>query len=393
MRTVCKLDMCAGCMACIEVCPKNAITILDTKYSYNAIKTENCIECGACERVCQVNHPPKASTPILWIQGWANNYNIRQYSSSGGFATAIAKGFIEHGGVVCSCTFEEGEFKFVTVENTEDLKKFQGSKYVKSNPAKIYKKAIQLLKNGKKVLFIGLPCQSAAIQNYVPSLLQVNMFTVDLICHGTPSPKILEQFFEEKGYNLTQIQDIRFRVSNRFGISEKYKTIVPKGVTDRYTIGFLKGLFYTSNCYNCGYAKLNRVSDLTLGDSWGSRLPIEQRKQGISIALAQSEKGKKLLEWSDLHVEDVNLDEAVKSNHQLVAPSICPNNRIKFFKSLEKGKSFDRSVASCYPNICFRQDIKHFLANIPVIGMFVQKYFGGVSSYQISCKMIKSFSK
>ena len=375
MRTVCQPNMCAGCMACIEICPKNAIVIHDTKDSYNAIKTERCIECGACERVCQVNHPPEARDPISWVQGWANDNNIRRCSSSGGFATAIATAFIEWGGVVCSCAFEDGAFKFNTVDNQAELKKFQGSKYVKSNPAGIYEKVLQLLKNEKRVLFIGLPCQSAAIQNYVPSQLQGNLFTVDLICHGTPSPKILEQFLKEKGYMLAQMRDIRFRVNIKYGISEAFRTIVPEGVTDRYSVGFLNGLFYTENCYYCRYAKLERVSDLTLGDSWGSLLPDEERKRGISLALCQTAKGQQLLEWASLHLEEVDLKQAVEANRQLSEPSKTPGNRQKFFEELKAEKSIHRLVTECYPKQCHRQDIKQFLVRIPVVGKLFQKRF------------------
>ena len=375
MRTVCQSNMCAGCMACIEICPKNAIVIHDTKDSYNAIKTERCIECGACERVCQVNHPPEARDQISWVQGWANDIDIRKGSSSGGFATAIAMAFIERGGVVCSCAFEDGTFKFNTVDNQAELKKFQGSKYVKSNPAGIYEEVLQLLKNEKKVLFIGLPCQSAAIQNYAPSQLQDNLFTVDLICHGTPSPKILEQFLKEKGYTLAQMRDIRFRVNNQYGISEAFQTIVPEGVTDRYSVGFLNGLFFTENCYYCRYAKLERVSDLTLGDSWGSLLPDEERKRGISLALCQTAKGQQLLEWASLHLEGVDLNKALEANHQLSEPSKIPCCRQKFFEELKAGKSFHRLVAKCYPKKCHRQDTKQFLVRIPVVGKLFQKRF------------------
>ena len=40
MKTVCKLDQCTGCMACIDICPKDAVRIKDSLISYNAIIDE-----------------------------------------------------------------------------------------------------------------------------------------------------------------------------------------------------------------------------------------------------------------------------------------------------------------------------------------------------------------
>lgn len=40
MKTVCAKDMCAGCMACINMCKKSAITIVDDYKTYNAVIDE-----------------------------------------------------------------------------------------------------------------------------------------------------------------------------------------------------------------------------------------------------------------------------------------------------------------------------------------------------------------
>lgn len=103
-----------------------------------------------------------------------------------------------------------------------------------------------------------------------------------------------------------------------------HKGIITKGVSDKYTIAFLNALTYTENCYECDYAKLQRVSDLTLGDSWGSNLPMDEQKKGVSLALCQTEKGVQLLKKAEVALLTVELERAVENNHQLDHPSVRP---------------------------------------------------------------------
>ena len=219
MVTVCEKDQCAGCMACLEVCSKNAINIKDSIKSYNAIIDEKrCINCNACRNICQVNNNVDMSKPIMWKQGWASDVNIRKKSSSGGAAAAIARSFVENGGILCSCCFSQGEFVFDFEDDKDKLARFSGSKYVKSNPKGIYKKIKQLLQSGKKTLFIGLPCQVAAVKRFVGKRYEEKLYTIDLICHGSPSPMLLERFLNEKGYNIKQIENIEFRSKTNFAL-------------------------------------------------------------------------------------------------------------------------------------------------------------------------------
>lgn len=58
-----------------------------------------------------------------------------------------------------------------------------------------------------------------------------------------------------------------------------------------------------------------------LMSAWGSEEDEETQKAGISLALCQTEKGKILLEHSDLRLLDVDLKRAIEYNHQLRHPS------------------------------------------------------------------------
>lgn len=366
MKTVCEANQCAGCMACVEICSRNAIRIEDSMVAFNAVITDACIDCGACHKVCQRNHPAVSVKPKVWYQGWAKKDEVRKAGSSGGFAVALAESFISDGGYVCSCAFGNGRFRFKLVNSIEELERFAGSKYVKSNPKGVYTAIRNKLKEGAKVLFIGLPCQVSALRNFVSQKLEENLVTVDLICHGTPSPKILERFLGQYGLNLNDCKEIRFRTKGKFRLEKDCQGFTPVGVSDRYLTAFLSALTYTENCYDCQYAKIERVSDITIGDSWGSELESEWKK-GISLVLCQTEKGKRLVESADLVLYPVDLKTAVQYNHQLEHPSIKPQGRDVFFQGLQDNKRFNQLVYKALPKKCFRQDVKSLLIKTHIL--------------------------
>lgn len=359
MKTVCEKDKCTGCMACKDICPKEAITIDNSIRAYNAVIDEvKCIKCNACHNVCQVNHSLPLKNPKEWYQGWASENEIRTKSSSGGVATAIERAFVENGAIVCSCSFKDGEFLFDIVDNVNDIDQFAGSKYVKSNPSGCYKKVKNKLIKGESVLFVGLPCQVAAVKNFVGENNCENLYTVDLICHGSPDLKILQSFLSQYDIDLTKIDEISFRTKTSFQLKENCKSVGMPGALDKYSIAFLNSICYTDNCYHCQYAKTERVSDITLGDSWGSDLSDFEQKKGISLVLCQSEKGRLLLKNAKLELFPVNVEKAVESNHQLKEPSKKPEKRDYFVGLLEKGVRFNKAVFLCYPKSCFKQFVK-----------------------------------
>lgn len=366
MLSVCEKDQCTGCMACADICPKGAIKINDSMSALNAIIDETkCIHCDACHRICQNNNPPELREPICWKQGWSNDADGRANSSSGGIAGEIERQFIFDGGIVYSCIFEHGKFVFRSADTVQDIDRFIGSKYVKSNPKGVYSSVSSDLKKGKRVLFVGLPCQCAALKKFIGD--NNRLWTVDLICHGTPSPHILECYLDSYKLELANIKRLEFRRKNRFHLFRDCNPVGPLRIMDDYTYTFLNAVSYTENCYNCTYAQSKRVSDITLGDSWGSLLSENERKKGISLILCQTEKGKELVEKANTSLFDVDIERAIEYNHQLIHPSIRNVNRIKFFESLYRTNNFRKTVRLVFPKVFYKNTIKAFLIKTRVL--------------------------
>lgn len=53
-------DKCIGCGACVKVCPRGAVQLVNGVARINSVL---CVECGICARVC----PNDAIQPVLSI--------------------------------------------------------------------------------------------------------------------------------------------------------------------------------------------------------------------------------------------------------------------------------------------------------------------------------------
>ena len=128
------------------------------------------------------------------------------------------------------------------------------------------------------------------MRNFVGERLEERLYTADLICHGTPSPQLLEMFLREHGYELSDLKDIAFRRKARFQLRDGSATIDKPGVVDRYLIAFLEGLDYTENCYlvriRAQRARLRPYARRLVG---ALKLGDEGRRRDFSCALQNGE--------------------------------------------------------------------------------------------------------
>lgn len=156
-----------------------------------------CVDCGLCERVCPVLNQSSEREPLEVYAAFNKNEEIRMQSSSGGIFTALANQIIKEGGVVFGARFnEDWEVVHDYVETIEGLSVFRGSKYVQSRIGNTFSQTEQFLKQGRKVLFSGTPCQIAGLKLYLRKEYE-NLLTMDFICHGVPSSGVWRQYLNE----------------------------------------------------------------------------------------------------------------------------------------------------------------------------------------------------
>lgn len=352
MTEICKQKECTGCAACFNSCNHGAITMEPDEcgYLYPSINQEKCIDCGLCKKACPVNSLQQLLYPIDSIAATVVNDEELIKCASGGIATLLSHIIIKYGGVVYGCDGTDiRNVHHERKETFESLNDLKGSKYVQSSIGTSYKMIKKDLLCGRKVLFLGTPCQVAGLYGYLQGKKYENLITVDLVCHGVPSQKMLsdnlncyskeEDFvdvkFREKWVNPKNESESRIKYCWNMKISKTQDIVKVSPMRDPFMIGFLSCLTIRENCYTCRYACIARVADITLSDYWGlSDNSQFDKGKGVSNVLINTEKGLKL--WNECSEnakwERRTIVEALSGNGQLQAPSARHPKHEKFVK-------------------------------------------------------------
>ncbi len=345
--TICDSKKCTGCSACADACPKGCIDIRYDKDGFlrSYVNENQCVGCMQCISVCPANHP-------------ANNFPIRQAykmrrldndailkSTSGGVAALLSEQFIERGGVVCGCGFDDNlTLRHQFARAKEHLESFKGSKYVQSQTKGIYQSIKDLLKNGEKVLFIGTPCQVSGLRQFLKKDY-TQLLTVDLVCHGVASQKVLNQYIMECRKQQQSIRNVLFRHKEQGYIScEKNDLILlhddgeiavshKKGIV----LWFALGVSLRESCYRCNFVSTNRCGDISLADYIGDNLTQDDRQYGASMVFVNTEKGSDVLAWlTDAEIECIQTEDATARYARLQHKTTPPKVRKRFFADWER---------------------------------------------------------
>lgn len=341
---------CTGCGACVNICPKKAINFErdGSGFLYPYIDRNKCIGCSLCNAVCQMENKFEREDYGQVFYALVNkNLNHLKVSSSGGAFLAVADYVFKMGGVVAGCAFDENQkaIHMITYTLNDCVDKLCGSKYVQSETLYTYTDVKNLLNDGKTVLYVGTPCQIEGLYLFLKKNPK-NLITIDLICHGVSSPLLWEKhksYLENKVH--AKINRYRFRGKEKAGWALYYyyyyyggKNRCKQGpsILDRYYADFLKGVNYRESCYQCRYANLDRVGDITLGDFWGAEKIIDgvDLHGGISLVIINSQQGNEIIQ----HISDtvilkqITKENAIEDNHNLVEPTSRPKERNDYYR-------------------------------------------------------------
>lgn len=353
---ICPYEVCTGCFACMNKCPKRAITCtVDSQgKSIPQIHIQHCIRCGLCKEICPQLNQLELSEPKKCYAAQRLDASNRKKSASGGLAAVMSEQIImENGSVFGAATLEGGVVSHVSAECKKEADKFRGSKYVQSYIGYSYQEVLKQLKAGRKVLFTGTPCQIAGLRKYLGKEYE-NLYCVDIVCHGVPPMAYLKEHIKFV-LGDKQIDDLTFRIGEEdyyLRLSYKGKVVYKiERYKDPYYYAFYKGLIHRENCYNCQYAKAERAGDITLGDFWGlDRRTLKKAFSGnISLVLVNTAKGEELFSniKEQLIWEERTIEEAIQGNEQLRQPSSKHFKREIFINEYIKNHDFEDAISKC----------------------------------------------
>lgn len=312
MELVKKKEDCCGCRTCEKVCPKEAITMEEDAcgFLYPVIDESKCVNCGLCLKRCAFQKGYKKRKKYKQSYAYGARHRkemVYEKSRSGGVFVAMSTWIMEREGVVYGAGYDEelGYFKVKHKRATtkRSRNEFCGSKYVQSDLADTFPQVKEDLEAGKLVLFSGTGCQIGALYSYLNNKKYKNLFTIDIVCHGVPSPAIWRDYLHmrEEEYNR-KIKGVNFRNKEKFGWKEHRETIVvgKREIDSRvYTNLFYKELISRPSCYQCIYANQNRVGDITIADFWGHEDAVPGKwedDKGVSLVLVNNPHGMELWE-------------------------------------------------------------------------------------------------
>lgn len=342
MKEICRKESCTGCGSCINACRRDAIKFVLDDYGVllPTIDSNRCIDCGLCQKVCPSNKSVVYNYPEHVYAAWVDNQVFLSECATGGIGTLLSEYVIRKSGVVYgTCYSKEFSPIMQRADSKDVINLFKGSKYAHSNVGLQFRNIKMDLEDGKDVLVISTPCQIAGLLLFLHKHYQ-NLTTIDLLCHGVASASYLGEELNSLKEKCGDFDNVRFRgndgMNYKLSLWKGGRCIYKKSCeTQYYFWGFVSGYLLRPNCFDCRYAKPERVSDITIGDfiGLGSEIPFVGNPNNRSFVSCNTEKGARLYQ------------EIVANNKEVVSQERDYSERLRFKPSLlqpaNKPKKYD----------------------------------------------------
>lgn len=350
---------CTGCSACANICPRGCITMTaDSEgFLYPEVNTDICVDCRLCEEVCPMINKPMPHD-IKAVYGAKNkDDSVRFTSSSGGMFTLFAEAVLNEGGLVVGAALDENHtVKHCIIDSMDELTKLRGSKYVQSIIGDTYTKVREYLRAGKTVLFSGTPCQIAGLKRFLIKPFN-NLITIDVVCHGVPSPRVYRKHLAEIASKAGEpITCVRFRDKSNgwkqgetLFFTEHYKVGAPKR-QEPFMRLFLNNIIIRPSCSDCAFNNKRSLADITIADYWGidKQFPEFDDDKGVTLVIVNTEAGQAIFESIKNRAEVITTDFAKGAEYNLaVAKSIPLHRKRGFFFTNMDNYSIDELVKQC----------------------------------------------
>ena len=324
-------DACCGCGACAAICPSDSITLKlnDEGFFYPSVDESRCIRCQKCLHTCAFDadfSEKNGHKPIKAYIARSVDVEILKKSASGGMFTVLSDAALKRDACVYGAVYNEnGSVSHVRAISTEERDRMRGSKYVQSDTRQVFRRVLQDLNDQKEVFFTGTPCQIAALQSYLTQKKAVlsNLFLCEIICHGVCSPDVFADYLKYISKSTGKIYSINTR-DKQYGsgynmtICGEKATYHKNGGDDPYIRLFQLNLPLRSSCFACPMKRLERVSDLTIGDfqKAAKNFPEYADKKGVSVVLVNTPKGNEYFELvkKRLDCKESSMDAAMQPN-------------------------------------------------------------------------------
>jgi len=338
---------CTGCRACEQKCNKNAIAMQNNAegFIYPSINESLCNKCGLCEKICPMFRDDLQNDVLDVFAAKSLNKEQMLKSASGGIFPVLAESILGQNGVVFGCAYDENFVaKLIAIENTDELHKLQSSKYVQSDTLNTFAQVKDFLEQNRKVLYSGTPCQIAGLKAFLGKNYE-DLTTVDLVCHGVPSPVLFAKYIEWLSKKMKgKIIEHNFRSKERCGWGYEIKTKTKTKIKymnkhiDPYLSAFLKNESLRECCYSCKYACKRRVGDITIADYWGIEQahPEFYSNDGVSAVLVNTPGGKNLWESVGNKIKYIqsSFEKVTKKIKMLNRPAKRPITRDTFYNTI-----------------------------------------------------------